>query len=1281
MGPVSTPLQRHHSGNRWVPLLVAALLLPLGSFSAAQTPDFDFGDGRHGSLTLPPGETTVQDVWSQVRGGSDSAAYDPGSGDQVPNLENLTISSGSTLTVSGYTGNPGGAVDPTLGGVLRLKVRGTLTIEAGGAISVTGKGYRGGSLEGAAPGRIGQQGDSWGNGGAISGDANRGGGGGGFGEVNGGDNPGAGGGGGHREAGTRGTTGAGAATGGLGGASFDTVATALGQGFRDTFPFPRFGSGGGRGGQVENFTNIAATGGNGGGVIIIEARQVVNNGGIAADGGTGGSNLSGGGGGAGGSVLIQSLAEANGTVTANGGAGGVGTVLGNDGGTGGAGTILCDTRFPVTTSVEGQGSVTLSPSGGFYDNNALVEVLAVPEAGWTFDHWEGDLTGSVNPENLTVDGEKSVTAFFVELPSLDVTPSSREIGPAGGNLSFEVTVSGSTGTIEWAAVVDTGADFLTINTGATGVNDDTITLTALPNLTELSRTGTIVVSSDDVEGEPITVTVTQGPATPVLSVTPAAITADAEGEELVIQVQNTGTGTFDWTASVLTGHAFASITSGNTGTDDGTFVVTVLENASAMQRSATISVGAPGALNSPAIITITQQAGVPLLQVTPSSQLIGSVAGTASLQVDNGGTGSMNWTAAVIEGGAFASITTGSSGTDAGLISLAFQSNTTMANRTARVRVESVDAANSPVDVTITQTAQETVLLVSPDSQTVGSSAGTASFQVQNTGTGTMNWTAAVMSGANFVSITGGLSGSNDGTIVLTVAENTSLADRTATLRITAPGAANSPQTVTLVQTSRTPVLRVVPAQQSVGSAGGAVNITVENAGTGTLNWTASLDTGAEFLSITSPASGSDNGSIQVTVAANGEGDGRTGTVRIEAPGAVDSPQIASIIQLGCQVLNLPENLAASDGIYSNAVQLIWSAVPNAVEYEVFRSPLEFPEQRELIGTTGEPRFADALAEAPDYELVNRGCFNPGEFIITYVIYNYQVRAINACGASEFSERTTGYRGLPANGEAAAVAFFAEDALPSGDAAGSAALVGSGDSIALRLFARAGIGAESLWAQINGEPAEVVSWYPAGDSDGWAVFANPGPYPEGAELTVDAGAVDLSGESVAASHTFVSSGESTEKADGTHVAVLPTLLADESAGQFLSGLGDVYAIQPSAAFPEPVLIQIPVPEQAPAGVLTLYYHGVNESGAAWYPAAEVAGWLASPVALSADGAYLEAWVNHAGTVRAGLAPGEGLPVSGALLPVDYGTAVIFLLTVLLLAGAGRSVIGRTRTVK
>jgi len=46
----------------------------------------------------------------------------------------------------------------------------------------------------------------------------------------------------------------------------------------------------------------------------------------------------------------------------------------------------------------------------------VVSLTATPVVGWSFSGWSGDLTGSVNPASVTMDGNKVVTATFTENP-------------------------------------------------------------------------------------------------------------------------------------------------------------------------------------------------------------------------------------------------------------------------------------------------------------------------------------------------------------------------------------------------------------------------------------------------------------------------------------------------------------------------------------------------------------------------------------------------------------------------------------------------------------------------------------------------------------------------------------------------------------------------------------------------------------------------------------------------------------------------------------------------
>ena len=94
--------------------------------------------------------------------------------------------------------------------------------------------------------------------------------------------------------------------------------------------------------------------------------------------------------------------------------------------------------YALTTSTVGNGSVSLNNTGPYHYGD-VVQLSAVPATGWTFDHWTGDLSGSVNPALLTVTGNMNATAYFV-LPQLYIDPSSIQKGSGDTYTTFQTSV-------------------------------------------------------------------------------------------------------------------------------------------------------------------------------------------------------------------------------------------------------------------------------------------------------------------------------------------------------------------------------------------------------------------------------------------------------------------------------------------------------------------------------------------------------------------------------------------------------------------------------------------------------------------------------------------------------------------------------------------------------------------------------------------------------------------------------------------------------------------------
>jgi hypothetical protein len=268
---------------------------------------------------------------------------------RVPNYQNVSVSTGGVLT--------GDAWDGVKDGVLFLRATGT--VKVGGSVSMSGKGYAGGSRT-TTVNSTGMQGESIRGLGSRQSAPRDGGGGGGIGDGNGCQSYGvSGGGGGYGVVGNAGSS----ACSGLAGATYGdlTLVTKL-----------LLGSGGGSGG-TDNvlFDNPpGGFGGAGGGVLVILANQLRVSGAVVAGGDSGegdrgnvscngGSitdcwDFSGpGGGGSGGSILLDVVSAALGAnrVTALGGSGGDGndSTAGN-GGDGGSGRIAIRHQNAVTGS-------------------------------------------------------------------------------------------------------------------------------------------------------------------------------------------------------------------------------------------------------------------------------------------------------------------------------------------------------------------------------------------------------------------------------------------------------------------------------------------------------------------------------------------------------------------------------------------------------------------------------------------------------------------------------------------------------------------------------------------------------------------------------------------------------------------------------------------------------------------------------------------------------------------------------------------------------------------
>ena len=153
-------------------------------------------------------------------------------------------------------------------------------------------------------------------------------------------------------------------------------------------------------------------------------------------------------------------------------------------------------EYPLTIETEGEGTVSeqiLQEKTTDYEVGTTVELTAEPADGWEFVEWQGDLEGSQNPQQITVDDEKNVTAVF-ERQDYDLTIEIQ----GEGNVEQEVLQSKTTeyegGTeVKLTAMTEGDWRFVGWKEDATGTESE-ITVT-------IDRDKTIIASFDNSDFE------------------------------------------------------------------------------------------------------------------------------------------------------------------------------------------------------------------------------------------------------------------------------------------------------------------------------------------------------------------------------------------------------------------------------------------------------------------------------------------------------------------------------------------------------------------------------------------------------------------------------------------------------------------------------------------------------------------------------------------------------------------------------------------------------------
>ena len=383
-----------------------------------------------------------------------------------------------------------------------------------------------------------------------------------------------------------------------------------------------------------------------------------------------------------------------------------------------------------------------------------------------------------------------------------------------------------------------------------GQGNGNVQFRVAPNEGNGPREGAIVVNGDQAH-------VTQR-APCRYDLAPASLSVDAGGGSSTVTVATLSD--CAWTAT--TDVSWIALSSSPTGSGNGTVGFTVAAN-SGDRRVGGVIVGGQRSTVTQASAIVTPSPTPCTYAIAPVSFSAGATGGPGTVAVSAGS--GCAWTAA--SNASWITITSGAAGTANGSVGFSVVANTgasrtgtlTIAGRAFTVTQAAAGSAPPPPP------PASCTYSISPSSKNVGALGVVDDVQV-STASGCA-WTAS--SGAGWILITSGASGTGNGTVNYSVVANLGGA-RTGTLTIAG-------QTFTVTQAAVAPCsYSISPSTQKVEASATTDSVSVTTASHCT--WTAVSND--SWITVTSGATGTGNGTVTFNVAAN-LGKARKGTLTV----------------------------------------------------------------------------------------------------------------------------------------------------------------------------------------------------------------------------------------------------------------------------------------------------------------------------------------------------------------------------------------------------------------
>ena len=446
---------------------------------------------------------------------------------------------------------------------------------------------------------------------------------------------------------------------------------------------------------------------------------------------------------------------------------------------------------------------------------------------------------STQPRTGTVSVNNGLGTFTVIQAGLTCSytlqPQSETFSGLGGTGSISVSTNAACG---WTAAVSD--PWVTITSSPSGTGNGVVTFSVEPNSTTASRTATISIGT-------ATFSITENPACSfTVSPSTSIILEKAATGTLSVTANSSGC-----TRTAVSDVPWLTISSGSSGTGNGTVGYSILANTTPSMRTGHINIQDSSG-NVSAMFTVTQNGANCTYGLAPTSKNYPSSGGSGTFSI----TTTCSWTVTVSD--PWIVFTSYPSGTGNATFNYSVASNTTALKRNGSISVGTNLFFVSQDGATCNITLQT--------SSTDVPAAGITGAIVVNAAQG-CGWAAT--SNASWITINGSAAGAGEGNVSFTAAPNTSTAARNGTITV-------GNRLYTVAQAGAICDFAIDPASASIGSGSFSANINVTTG----CSWAAAPT--VSWISITSGATmTTGNGTVSYSVGSNATAQPRTGAIKI----------------------------------------------------------------------------------------------------------------------------------------------------------------------------------------------------------------------------------------------------------------------------------------------------------------------------------------------------------------------------------------------------------------